>query len=271
MQSTRVSAIPNQKKYFTRFKEGDEKGFEFFYNRLYSSVYFYGFKYIKDDISADCIVSEAFLRLWLCRKNITCPEHIETFLRKVTADGCRAYYKTNANSFQHGMLRLDAIEDYQDFIGGYNPDYDLETDVVYYHEPGDEEKKQWERIEAVLPNLSSDQQLFIRLCLKYSFDYPRMAWHIGGISDYQVARKVERTLECLKAVIYDTGKFNELEKTSRFGFEGEVSAEESKILTMRYELQYSFSEIAEALNLDQGHIQRAFAAASLRIKKNRTK
>lgn len=169
------------------------------------------------------------------------------------------------------MLRLDGIEGYQDFIGGYNPDGDLETDVVYYHEPGDEEKKQWERMEAVLPNLSPDQQLFIRLCIKYSFDYPRMAWHIGGISDYQVAKKVERTLECLKAVINDAEKFNGLEKTSRFSFEGEVSAEESEILTMRYELQYSFSEIAEALNLDQGHIQRTFAAASLRIKKNRTR
>lgn len=269
MQSTRVSAISDQKKYFTRFKDGDEKGFEFFYNRLYYSVYFYGFKYIKDDISADCIVSEAFIRLWLCRKNITCPEHIEIFLRKVTADGCRAYYKTNANNFQRSMLRLDGIEDYQDFIGGYNPDGDLETDSVYYHEQGEEEKKQWKRVEAVLPNLSPDQQLFIRLCLKYSFDYPRMAWHIGGISDYQVARKVERTLECLKAVINDAGKFNGLEKTSRFSFEGKISEEESEILTMRYELQYSFSEIAEALNLDQGHIQRSFAAASLRIKKNR--
>ncbi|MEH3113424.1 hypothetical protein [Pedobacter terrae] len=269
MQSTRVLGTVDQKKYFTKFKEGDEKGFEFFYNRLYPSVYLYGFKYIKDDISADCIVSEAFLRLWLCRKNIACPEHIETFLRKVTGDGCRAYYKTNANSFQHSMLRLDAIENYQDFIGGYNPDDDLGTDAVYYLELRDEEKKQWERIEAVLPNLSHDQQLFIRLCIKYSFDYPRMAWHIGGISDYQVAKKVERTLECLKAIVNDAEKFSELGKTNRFSFEGEVSEEESKILTMRYELQYSFSEIAEALNLDQGYIQRAFAAASLRIKKNR--
>ncbi|MFF5383723.1 hypothetical protein [Pedobacter suwonensis] len=72
-------------------------------------------------------------------------------------------------------------------------------------------------------------------------------------------------------LISDTEKFNKLENTSRFSFEGEVSEEESIILNMRYELQYSFSEIAEALNLDQGHIQRSFAAASLRIKKNRAK
>ncbi|QNN41476.1 RNA polymerase sigma factor [Pedobacter roseus] len=269
MQSTRVSSIPNQKKYFAEFKEGNERGLEFFYKRLYSSIYYYSFRYIKDDISADCIVSEAFLRLWLCRQNITCIEHIETFLTKVTAEGCRAYYKTNANSFQRNMLRLDEIENYQEFKVGYNPDSDWEENVIYHHEPLDEEKKQWERIEAVLPNLSPDQQLFIRLCIKYSFDYPRMAWHIGGISDYQVARKVERTLEYLKAVISDAENFNKLEKTTKFSFEGEVSEEESKILNMRYELQYSFSQIAVALNLDQGYIQRAFAAASLRITKSR--
>jgi len=258
-------------KNFTKFKAGNEKGLEFFYKLLYPSIYHYGFRYIKDDMSADCIVNEAFLRLWLCRKSISCPEHIETFVRKLTSDSCRAYYKTTAGRFQRNMLRLDEIENYQDFTVGYNPDPDGEGDVIYYHEPGDEEKKQWERVEAVLPNLSSDQQLFIRLCIKYSFDYSRMAWHIGGISDYQVARKVERTLECLKAVIHDAEKLNGLEKTSRFSIEGEVSAEESKILKMRYELQYSFGEIAEALNLDQGYIQRAFAAASLRIKKTRTK
>jgi len=38
---------------------------------------------------------------------------------------------------------------------------------------------------------------------------------------------------------------------------------------MRYELQYSFSEIAAALNLNQGYIQQAFAAASLKISKTK--
>jgi len=124
-------------------------------------------------------------------------------------------------------------------------------------------------VKEVIPKLSLDQQLFIRLCIKYSFDYGQMAWHIGGISDYQVARKVERTLECLKAVINNTQKLSKIEKTNRFSFEGDVSEEQSQILQMRYELQYSFTEIAEALGLDQGYIQQAFAAASLKIKKTK--
>jgi RNA polymerase sigma factor (sigma-70 family) len=261
-----IKLNPNRAINFTKFKEGNEKGLEFFYKLLYPRTYYYGFKYIKDDVNAGCIVNEAFLRLWLSRKIITGPEHIETFVRKLTSDGCRAYYKTSSSRFHRNMLRLDEIENYQEFIGGYDPTFD-ETDILHHHEPGEEEKRQWDRVEAVIPNLSTDQQLFIKLCIKYSFDYEQMAWHIGGISDYQVARKVEKTLDCLKAVITDTEKLDKIEKTSRFRFEGDVSEEQSRILQMRYELQYSFSEIAEALNLDQGHIQKAFATASLKIRK----
>jgi len=254
---------------FAKFRDGNEKGLEYFYKLLYPRTYYYGFRYIKDDVNAGCIVNEAFLRLWLSRKVITGPDQIESFVKKLTTDGCRAYYKTAGNRFNRNMLRLDEIENYQDFIGNYDSALDDETDILYQHEPGDEERKQWERVQAVIPNLNEDQQLFIRLCIKYAFDYERMAWHIGGISDYQVARKVEKTLECLKAIIADTEKLGTLKKNSRFSFEGDVSEEQSTILQMRYELQYSFSEIASALNLEQGYIQKAFAAASLKIRKTK--
>lgn len=255
--------------HFERFRNGNEKGLEFFYKLLYPRTYYYGFRYIKDDVNAGCIVNEAFLRLWLSRKIITGPDQIETFVRKLTTDGCRAYYKTAGNRFNRNLLRLDEIENYQDFIGNYDGALEGEQDILCHHGPGEEEQKQWERVQAVIPSLGQDQQLFIRLCIKYAFDYGRMAWHIGGISDYQVARKVEKTLECLKAIIADTEKLSTLKKTSRFSFEGDICEEQSTILQMRYELQYSFSEIASALNLEQGYIQKAFASASLKIRKTK--
>jgi RNA polymerase sigma factor (sigma-70 family) len=264
-----IRPYPDTAIHFEKFRKGNEKGLEFFYKLLYPRTYYYGFRYIKDDVNAGCIVNEAFLRLWLSRKIITGPEHIETFVRKLTSDGCRAYYKTSSSRFHRNMLRLDEIENYQEFMAGYDPTLEDEADILYHHEPGEEEKRQWERVEAVIPNLSQDQQLFIRLCIKYSFDYGQMAWHIGGISDYQIAKKVEKTLEFLKAVITDTEKLNKLKKTSRFSFEGDVSEEQAMILQMRYELQYSFTEIAEALSLDQGYIQQAFATASLKIRKTK--
>lgn len=261
------NSIEDQQYYFRKFQQGNEKGLEFFYKRLYPSLFHKGLRYIKDDINADCIVNEAFLRLWLVRKSISDPDHIEVFVKKLTSDACRAYYKTSTNRFQRNMLRLDEIEDYQEFMCGHDPENEDSTEILYQEELDKDLKEKWIKLETLIPNLSQEQQLFIRLCLKYSFNYDRIAWHVGGISDYQVARKVEKTLESLKAILTDTKKLDSIGKTSKFRFEGDICEEQSSILHMRYELQYSFEEISTALNLDQGHIQKAFANACTKIKK----
>lgn len=263
----RNQILTEQQYYFSKFQEGNEKGLEFFYKRLYPSLYHRGVRYIKDDVNADCIVNEAFLRLWLIRKSISDPDHIETFVKKLTADAYKAYFRTSNNRFQRNMLRLDEIENYQEFMCGYDPEFDDETNILYQQELDEELKKQWIQVDALIPNLTQDQQLFIRLCLKYAFNYDRIAWHIGGISDYQVARKVEKTLECLKAILTNSQKLNAIGKTSKFKFEGDLCEEQSSILHMRYELQYSFEEIATALNLNQGYIQKVFVNACTKIKK----
>lgn len=253
--------------HFNKFREGNEKGLEFFYKLWYPRYYYWGLKYIKDDLNADCIVNEAFLRLWLFRQQISSVEQIEGFIKKLTSDGCKAYYKTSSHRFQRNMLRLDELENYQEFIGVEDTNYDIDETIFYQQEP-DEIKKQWEQIEKVIPNLNTDQQLFVRLCIKYCFDHRRIASHLGGISNYQVAHQLEKILRELKSILTDTKKLGTV-KNSQFTFQGDVSEEQSKILRLRYTLGYSFAEIAKELNLTQSHVQQAFAAASLKIKKTK--
>ena len=261
------NSIDDQQYYFNKFQQGNEKGLEFFYKRLYPSLYHKGLRYIKDDINADCIVNEAFLRLWLVRKSISDSDQIEVFLKKLTSNACKAYYKTSTNRFQRNMLRLDEIEDYQEFMCRYDPENEDDSDILYKEELDKDLKEKWIKLETLIPNLTQDQQLFIKLCLKYSFNYERIAWHVGGIYEYQVARKVEKTLEYLKTILTDTQKLEIVGKTSRFKFEGDLCKEQSSILRMRYELQYSFEEISSALNLDQCYIQKVFVGACTKIKK----
>lgn len=266
MEQPKFLTPTNCEIHFQRFLEGNERGLEFFYNLLYPSLYYSGVRYIKDDVNANSIVSEAFLRLWLSRKNITSPTQIDQFLRKLIRDACRAYFRTSSNRFQHSLLRLDDMENYEEFLVGHATEIDEQHEPDQQN-PGAQLSGQWKKIKAIIPNLPSDQQLFLRLCIKYSFDYGRIAFYIGGISDYQVAMKVERTIAGLKAIITDTQKLEVAGKQSKFRFEGDISEVQSSILHMRYQLQYSFSEIATALNLDQGYIQQAFAAASLKVRK----
>lgn len=267
MQISNISLQTHSNYYFKEFLEGNEKGLEYFYRLLYPSLYYRGLRYIKDDVNAGCIVNEAFLRLWLARKTISSPAQIEMFLKKLISDGCKAYFKVSGNRFQRNLLRLDELENYQEFIADHDTEMDDDGQLIYQSEPEEQIREQWEKVEAVIPNLSLDQQMFVRLCIKYSFDYGRIAWHIGGISDYQVARKVEKTLACLKSIITDTRKLDLVGSSSKFRFEGDVCEEQVSILHMRYELQYSFAEIAAALKLDQGYIQQAFVRASLKIRK----
>ena len=268
MKAETTNNMNKKNFYFNKFSQGDEKGLEYFYNRLYPSLFFKRKRYIKDEINAHCIVGEAFLRLWLIRNSIVNPTQIETFLHDTTIEACKAYYKTSNHNFQRNMLRLDEIENYQEFMGGYDPEEELDQDDIFYQEELDERLKlQWQQVEAVIPNLTENQQLFIKLCLKYAFNYERIAWHIGGISDYQVANTVEKTLETLKSILTSSQKLEATGKTTKFKFEGDLCEEQSRILHMRYELQYSFEEIARQMNLSQQHIQRTFAQACTKIKR----
>ncbi|MFC4212655.1 sigma factor-like helix-turn-helix DNA-binding protein [Pedobacter lithocola] len=266
MTASKLTSKSVYELHFTKFREGNEKGLEFFYKIWYPILYYRGLRYIKDDVNADCIVNEAFLRLWLFRNKFTAAEQIEVFVKKLTSDGCKAYFKAAKHTFQRNMLRLDELENYQEFIGSEDTNFESE-DMNCDAEPDEEIKKQWAEVEKVIPNLSTDQQLFIRLCIKYAFDYGRVAWHIGGISDDEVARKVEKTLVCLKAILMDTRKLDGVGKANKCKFEGDVAGEQLAILRMRYELQYSFEEIARHLNLNQGYIQKTYVDAMAKVRK----
>ncbi|SDF81446.1 RNA polymerase sigma factor, sigma-70 family [Mucilaginibacter pineti] len=248
-------------------KSGKESGLKHFYNRLYPVINYWAFKRVKDDVAASSIAHEAFLKLWLLRSKMNSANEIITFLGKQVKCGCNDFYKKSSAKFHRGLIKLDDIENYQDFMGANEPQDEIDlTDITYQEELDQLRAEQWQEVESVLPNLSANQQLFIKLCLQYSFSYDRIAWHLGGISDYEIARKVEDTLKNLKDIIINTKKLN-LTKTSKFLYEGELNEEQANILNLRYDLNFSFEEIASELGLSQGYVQTVFVKAFKAIKK----
>lgn len=223
--------IINQQVYFKQFQQGNEKGLVYFYHLLYPLLYLWSFKYIKDDVNADCIVSEAFLRLWLVRKTITMISEIECFLKKLISDGCKAYYKTSQNGFHRNLLRLDEIENYQEFICGFDPFYEDDPDIFYQQDLEDKHKQQWQEVQDVIPNLPKAQQVFIQLCLKYSFSYERIAWHIGGISGLSGCPTGRKNTKIFKVHISDSKKLNTVGKAAKIRFEEDLNEEQSNSTT----------------------------------------
>jgi len=257
----------NTDRYFQSFKSGDEAGLNYFYHAHYDYYAWRAERFVKDDVVAHAIAQEAFLRLWLMRDIIRDTAHLHEFLGQQLRDAGMAYYRKTLNRFHRSMLRLDGIEDFQEFMLGYEMEEEQEEDIVYLERLEAEKQRQLEQINCLLPNLTDQQQLFIRLCLRYGFSYERIAYHLGGISDYEVAQRVEQCIANLKAALSDTAKLDNATRTKPLITEGMLTEEQAQVLAMRYDLQYSFEEIAEALQLDDTKVKSLFVQAYAVIKK----
>ncbi|MFC3199056.1 sigma factor-like helix-turn-helix DNA-binding protein [Parapedobacter deserti] len=259
----------NNERYFQFYKSGNETGLNYFYYAYYDYYAWRAERFVKDDVVAHAMAQEAFLRLWLMRDIIRDVDHLHEFLGVQLREAGTAYYGKTTDRFHRSMLRLDGIEDFQEFMLGYEMEEEQEEDIVYLEQLEVEKQRQLELIKSLLPNLTDQQQLFIRLCLRYGFNYERIAYHLGGISDYEVAQRVEQCIANLKAALSDTAKLNSATRTKPLVTEGMLTEEQAQVLAMRYDLQYSFEEIAEALQLDDAKVKSLFIQAYTVIKKGK--
>ncbi|MBE8723281.1 sigma-70 family RNA polymerase sigma factor [Sphingobacterium pedocola] len=268
-----MSKLLQQKKDIERhillLNDGREKGLDFFYKKFYGYFHFRAEKYTKDECDAESIVQEAFLRLWLFRENVDSMDAVFTFLKTQVNAAIKAYYSKSRNRFNRSLLRLDGIEDYQEFLLGYELEEEEEEDLVYLERLETEKQEQMNRLNSILPSLKDEQQLFIKLCLKYSFNYERIAYYLGGISDYEVSMQVEKTIDTLRSIFNSSEKMDLLNKPAKIVLQGEFNDQQAEIFHMRYELQLSFEQISEALQLSSAMVKKLFVEAHAKIKQSK--
>lgn len=266
---TKTLQDKNLERMLALFKEGDERGLNYIYDRFFAYLFFRVSKTIGDDCSAQSIVHESFLRLWLCREQENSLAEIFDFLKGQVRIAIGLYFNKSSSRFQRSLLQLDAIDDYQEFLLGYEMQNDDEVDNDHLDQQDEEKRRLLEKLEQILPHINEQQQLFIRLCLKYSFNYERIAYYLGGISDYEVSLQVEKAIASLKAVFESAKKMESLPNTLNIRLEGEVSEEQASIFRMRYEMEYSFEEIAEVLKLSAKQVRLLFVQAHAAIKNSK--
>lgn len=253
-------------KYITLLQKGDERGLNFFYHRFYGYLFARTYRATQDDCAAESIAQEAILRLWLFRREVRDVDNILTFLKAQVKAALHAFFNKSRNRFHRSLLRLDAIEDYQEFLLGYETEEEEEMDLVYLEKLEEEKQQRLDQLGRLLPSLNQQQQLFIKLCLKYSFNYERIAYHLGGISDYEVSLQVEKTIDTLRSVFNSSQKMELMNRPGRIVLQGEFDERQAEIFHMRYELQLSFEQIAEALKLNSSMVKKLFVQAHTKIK-----
>lgn len=256
-------------QHLAMLQKGQEKGLAFFYKRYYGYLAFRSEKATQDACTAESIAQEAFLRLWLFRENLQSEEELFQFLKTQMKAAINAFYNKTRNRFHRSLLRLDGIEDYQEFLLGYEFEEEDEQDLVYLEQLEEEKKEKLQKIEKLLPHLRKEQQLFLQLCLKYSFNYERIAYYLGGISDYGVSLQVEKTIETLRQIFQSAEKMEKLNSSSKYVIQGEINEQQEEIFRMRYDLQFSFDQIADALNLNPAIVKKLFIEAHAKIKQTK--
>lgn len=258
-------------RHFKLFKESANIGFTFFYRQLFSRHCFMALRMVKEDIAATSIAQEAFLRLWQRRDSIESPVHLTDFLHQQIKQGAHNYYAQPSTRFYRGLIQLDGIEHSAEFL---LPDHSMASDSDSNHAADEgydvEREAQLKQLYAVLPDLPEHQQQVIGLLLRYSLDYERIAWHLGGVSCYVAARRIEKTIALLKSILATGANLSGDRITKKEVVNtGLLNEEQARILRYRYELSYSFEEIAGLMNIRQADVQRSFVQAHKLMRKEK--
>lgn len=257
------------KRYVKLLKMGDERGLDFFYKRYFGYLFSRTFRATKDDCISESIAQEALLRLWIFRNNIRDSDDILLFLKKQVRSAVHSFFTKSNNRFNRDLLRLDGIENFQEFMLGYEMEENEEIDIEYLEKLDSEKHHRLDQLNKLLPSLDDRQQLFVKLCLKYSFNYERIAYYLGGISDYEVSLQVERTIENLRDIFSCSKKLELIDSRTKIIVQGELDQRQSEIFQLRYEFRYTFEQISEALNLDTSHVRKLFVQAHAKLKKSK--
>jgi hypothetical protein len=68
------------------------------------------------------------------RSSIRDIDHLKDFLSKQIKEAGAAYYQKNNTRFHRSLLQLDGIENFQEFMLGYEMEEEVEEDTVYLEE-----------------------------------------------------------------------------------------------------------------------------------------
>lgn len=212
---------------------------------------------VKNEVVASGMVQDAFLRLWVLRDKLSL-EEIYIFLKRQIKKSLHEYFGTTKYKFERKLFYLDDYENADFLLIDKELREDGQVAEITLSLAKDE---RWVRFQQVLGNLNDGQKKLVGLCLKHNFDYGRIGCYLGGVSDYEVSKKVDKLLKSLQQILTDGQKLEGVLAKNCTVVKGSLDELQKQVLRMRYELSYSFAEVARALGLSEAEVKTAYAKA----------
>lgn len=248
-------------------KKGDPNSLEHVYLRYKRLLFWLGKQILEDDFVVETLVQDAFLKLWLHRDTLESPDHMVCFLRFVLKRDCISYFNAPKNKFTRLTASLESFENYQDYLGGYDPLNDIEH-------INDQEcaQKEFDQVKKVLGVLPPKRRHLIELCLEYGFHYKPLAEAMGS-SVTAISNEVARAIEDLRKILNRSSASFEQPQEKVSDNEGQsekLSSRQLDILKRRFEQKSSFAFIARELRLPEREVHREFLSAYQYLQKQKT-
>ncbi len=255
----RIESLPQKLtdlQLYELLKKGNPSSLEHIHLRYKRLLFWLGRQMLEDDFVVETLVQDTFLKLWLHRDTIQAPNHIITFLRFVLKRDCISYFNAPKNKFTRSTASLERFENYQDYLAGYDPLNDKENLLSQ-----ECDQKQFDEVKKVLNLLNPKRKHLIVLCLKYGFQYKKIAEAMGS-SVTAISNEVSSAINDLRKILNRSSFEQPKEKVSENKEQPEkLSSQQLEIIKRRFKQKSSFMVIARELRLPEKEVHREFMFA----------
>ena len=93
--------LQEEKKLFIKIKRGDERAFEEIFHRYYQNLCGYASKILQDEMAAEEIVQDLFVKIWEKRENLDVKTSPKNYLVRSVKNHCLNYIKHTKIKRQH--------------------------------------------------------------------------------------------------------------------------------------------------------------------------
>jgi RNA polymerase sigma-70 factor (ECF subfamily) len=101
---------PEEIDLFERIKKGDEKAFEKLFHKYYGILSSFATKIINDDVAAEEIVQDLFVKLWEKREQLFIETSLKNYLFRSIKNLCLNFIQHNKTKIRHAQMVLSEVE-----------------------------------------------------------------------------------------------------------------------------------------------------------------
>lgn len=119
---------PEEKDVFERIKKGDEKAFEILFHKYYGHLCLFATKIINDDVAAEEIVQDFFVKLWEKREQLFIETSIKNYFFRSVKNLCINFIQHNKTKLRYAQIVISEVENQFTDDNNY-PEIDLSVKI----------------------------------------------------------------------------------------------------------------------------------------------